>query len=125
MSKSKNDPYEFNQRKILFLLQEAFDRIEGQHSNIPGCCIQEYAGIDGTTYGDLKDNLECDNQKALLKKLKKFNYVPCMNCLENKEPNELKLNGISDLGQIIRAVMDIVKYKEKSDARKTNRRSKK
>lgn len=122
MSKFKNG-YENNQKIIISSLQDAFNAVEGQYSNIPECCIYDF--LSGLTYEKLKNNLEAENEKVLLKNLKKFNYVPCAYCLEKAEPNELKLNGTSDLGKMILAIIDIVQNKEKSDARKANRRSKK
>lgn len=109
MSKSKKK-YPYNKKFILKGLQNVFDRIEGEYSNIPECCIEEF--IFGTTFHDLKEELEEEDNKDLLKKLKKFHYVPCMSCLENAQPNELKFNGTSDLGSVIQSIMKIIKDKK-------------
>lgn len=122
MSKLK-DPYYFNKIKIVDLLSEVSNRLEGQHSNIPVCCIDHFIYIGN--YTDLKDELEEEGRKDLLKKLKKFDYVPCRDCLENKEPNVLNMNGTSDVGKMILAILDIVKNRGEKNERKSNRRSKK
>jgi len=63
---------------IIFALQEALNRIEGEYSNIPYCCIEGY--ISGRTYMNVKNSLSEKDQK----KLQKWEYVPCEKCFKKK-----------------------------------------
>ncbi len=76
-------------------LRDAFDRIEGEFSNIPHCCVAAF--IDGRTYYDFKQSLKDEKD---LKKLDKWGYVPCDKCFAKPKGRrkKIKLNGCSSKG---------------------------
>ena len=103
MSKSKTKkqtPESLNKEIIISALIEALDRLEGQYSNIPLCCIEQFTA--GRTYINFKETLKPKDQK----KLDKWNYVPCDECFKDNKINKLKLNGTSIHGRVLMAIID-------------------
>ena len=89
-----------HKNKIIDNLWEAYDRIEGKHSNIPDCCVEGF--ISGRTYITVHASLSEKDQK----KLEKWTYVPCEKCLKNNKKNKLKINGTSLQGQLLRTIIN-------------------
>ncbi len=89
-------------RKAVKALETAYDLIEGQNSNIPECCIEGY--LNGRTYMNVRNSLP----EKSIKKLSKWHYVPCEKCYKKNKRNELKMNGMSDCGKMIRALISIL-----------------
>ncbi len=106
MSKSKEKKE--NLYYAIESIQEAIDRIEGEYSNIPFCCIDGY--ISGRTYASVLNSLDESDQK----KLQKWNYVPCNKCFKENKRNKLKKNGMSDIGHILIAVIKILSERKKN-----------
>ena len=114
-----NNKYEKNMQYAVYALEEAMNRIAGQHSNIPECCIETY--INGRTYIDFENTLNSSEKE----KLNKWNYVPCDHCFRTGNISKLKYNGLSDVGEILFSIIKIIERKEKTNERKCNKRSKK
>ena len=100
MSKSNKKQ---TKKAIIDCLQNALDYLEGEHSNIPLCCIGSFV-IDKSTYESFRSKLSKKDQKKLLK----WEYVPCETCFKNNKVNDLNKNGTSDLGQILRAATQVI-----------------
>ena len=96
-------------------LNDAFDRIEGMYSNIPLCCIREF--ISGQTYSGLMETLNKKDQK----KLSKWHYVPCEKCFKKNRINKLKMNGTSEVGQIVNSFIAILQNRRKSNDKRSTR----
>jgi len=96
-----------NLKKARTLLQDALDIIEGDYSNIPGCCIEVF--VAGRTYQEFSNEL---SQKDKLK-LAEWEYVPCNLCFKHNRKNKLNKNGTSDAGYMLLTIMQILKNKEK------------
>jgi len=103
MSKSKNLYY------TISALKEAFDRLEGEHSNIPNCCVEGF--ISGRTYMNVRNSLSSEKD---LKKLDKWGYVPCDKCFKKNNKNKIKLNGRSEIGTIIFSIMEVLQTRRKN-----------
>lgn len=104
--KKKSDDKNYNRIKIINSLRDAFDRIEGEYSGIPVCCLEGY--ISGRTYMNVRNCLDEKGQKKLLK----WNYVPCEQCFKKNKICELKQNGISHRGQMLMALIETFKNEE-------------
>jgi len=106
MSKFKQKTNE-NLKKARTLLQDAYDMIEGDYSNIPGCCIEVF--VAGRTYQNFREELSSKDQL----KLEQWEYVPCDKCFKHNKSNKINKNGRSDLGDMLLTIMQIVAKKEK------------
>jgi len=82
-------------------LRNCIDRLEGEYSNIPDCCIEQY--IAGQTYISLYNSINVKDQK----KLQKWDYVPCQKCFKNNKRNKLK-EGTSDIGCVLYSILDLL-----------------
>jgi hypothetical protein len=103
MSKSKNKKNavkEINRQIIVDALFEAFNRMEGEYSGIPLCCIDEFVG--GRTAYAFNESLSEKDKK----KYKKWNYVPCDDCFQKDKMIDLKQNGTSHRGQVLFAIIE-------------------
>jgi len=89
------------------LLQDAYDMIEGDYSNIPGCCIEVF--VSGRTYQNFLEELSTKDQL----KLQQWEYVPCDKCFKHNKRNKLNKNGRSDVGHMLLTIMQIISNKEK------------
>jgi hypothetical protein len=96
-----------NIKKARKMLQDVYDLLEGDHSNIPGCCIEVF--ISGRTYKNFNDELSEKDQR----KLDDWGYVPCDTCFKHNRKNKINLNGTSDCGMMLATIMQILKTKEK------------
>ena len=92
-----------NEDRIVTYLKDAYDRAEGQYSNIPKCCIEDFIG--GRTYNLFMQCLSEKDQKKLLK----WEYVPCDKCFKNNKINKLKKNGTSMIGIQIGRLIEFIK----------------
>lgn len=108
MSKYKTKTDE-NLKEAKQLLQDAYDRIEGRYSNIPGCCIEVF--ISGRTYIEFLGELETNKEKL---KASEWEYVPCDACFKANRKNKLNKNGRSDLGYMLLTIMQILEEKQKN-----------
>lgn len=87
-----------NKNKIIKLLWELYDRFEGEYSNIPPCCINEF--IKGRTYHEFAMSLT----KKQLKKLEQWHYVPCDKCFEAGRKRSI-VKGVSNRGATIQLIL--------------------
>jgi len=110
---SNND---FN-KKILKDLWTAFDRIEGEYSGIPKCCIEVY--ISGRTAHEFYMSLDDKGKK---KYDNSWQYVPCDKCFKNNKKAKIKKNGTSLKGEMLRTIMASIK--KNGDVRYAPRTSK-
>lgn len=99
MSKNKKKLSD-NTKLAVDYLMAAFDNIEGEYSNIPGCCIDEF--VNGRTYQGFYETLNKKDQK----KLDGWGYVPCDDCFKNNKKNKIKKNGTSPYGKMIFAMVE-------------------
>lgn len=83
-----------NRQKIIKLLWEVYDRLEGNYSNIPDCCVEAFIG--GRTYAGVQENMS-DEQ---VRKLHKWKYVPCEDCFKNDRINKV-IKGKSTKGSVV------------------------
>ncbi len=107
MSKLKKKTDE-NIKLAKSLLQDAYDRIEGNNSNIPGCCIEVF--ISGRTYQNFNDELSAKDKL----RLDDWEYVPCDSCFKANRKNKINKNGRSDLGYMLLTIMQILENKQKN-----------
>jgi hypothetical protein len=107
MSKAKKFDRKTNLGAAILGLQKALDRIEGEYSNIPYCCIDGY--ISGRTYMNVRNNLSKKQQE----KLHKWEYVPCEKCFKKNKVNKLNKNGKSDIGEMLCSLIDILNNRRK------------
>ena len=91
---------EYNRQMILNALFEAFDRIEGEYSGMPQCCIDVF--VNGRTAYDFNESLSAKDQK----KYRKWNYVPCDDCFKTNKVAKIKNNGTSHRGKMIMAIAE-------------------
>ena len=87
-------------KKVLNHLWDAYDRMEGEYSGIPECCVESY--LDGRTAWDFEETLSEKDKK----KYKSWHYVPCDQCFKENNKHKLKLNGVSIRGQMLRAIIE-------------------
>ena len=107
MSKYKTKTDE-NLKEAKQLLQDAYDRIEGRYSNIPGCCIEVF--VAGRTYQEFKQELASQKDKL---KLEEWSYVPCDSCFKANRKNKINKNGRSEIGYMLLTIMQILEEKQK------------
>ena len=111
-------PDDKNLSDAFLLLVDAFNRIEGRHSNIPDCCVEVF--VAGRTYFEYKQQLSEKDQR----KLDQWGYVPCDDCFKKNKKQEIYMNGTSDIGQMILAIQQmIIRKAEKKDERRTSKRT--
>jgi len=106
--------YENKYDDTIKFLRDLYDKNEGEHSGIPECCINEF--LSGTTYIKFYESLDDKDQK----KLDKWNYVPCPKCFKTKKPQKPKLNGVSEAGLLIHALLAIFEQR-KQNAKRSRR----
>ncbi len=106
MSKFKKKTDE-NLKEAKTLLKDAYDRIEGNYSNIPGCCIEVF--VCGRTYQNFVEELSAKDKL----KLDEWGYVPCDACFKANRKNKINKNGRSDLGYMLLTIMQILEEKQK------------
>jgi hypothetical protein len=90
--------------QILNDLWRAYDRIEGEYSGIPECCVEVY--INGRTAHEFYISLD---EKGKKKYDNTWQYVPCDKCFKENKKAKVKKNGTSFRGEILRTIMASIK----------------
>ncbi len=88
-----------NTKLAIKALQEVINRLEGEHSGLPQCCIEVF--VSGRTSHEFRETLSEKNQK----KYNAWGYVPCDKCFKNNKKVKIKMNGTSHRGEILYAVL--------------------
>lgn len=88
-----------NTKLAIKALQEVINRLEGEYSGLPQCCIEVF--VAGRTAYSFRESLTPKNQE----KYTGWGYVPCDKCFKRNKKVKIKMNGTSHRGEILYAVL--------------------